>query len=157
MSSLISIQKPRSKRAIIPKASLIQVFIDSSPLSEPTKSRILPKINDQNLIKQFNLIPQQSSDDNMKSIRNSLSNQVKSPSNPLKKTIKDNKFKQITRLCLYQSEQAQNHEKNYLNCLNDDKNNLNDTLEDLNQLSVNQYRNKQNLLKHVSFIIIQFF
>jgi hypothetical protein len=160
MSSLISIQKPRSsKRTILPKTSLIQLFIENSPLNDSiNKSRILPKLNNQDLIKQLNII-NKNEQDQAKTIRNSQTTstsksvQNSSPNNiQAKKFFKDNKFKQITRLCLYQTDNNHHHhQNNHLENTNEDKaNNLNDSaLDDLNQLSVNQYKNKQNLLKHV--------
>lgn len=163
MSSLISIQKPRSsKRTILPKTSLIQLFIENSPLNDSiNKSRILPKLNNQDLIKQLNII-NKNEQDQAKTIRNSQTTstskavQNSSPNNiQVKKFFKDNKFKQITRLCLYQTDHNHHHhhhQNNDLDNTNEDKaNNLNDpALDDLNQLSVNQYKNKQNLLKHVN-------
>jgi hypothetical protein len=160
MSSLISIQKPRSsKRTILPKTSLIQLFIENSPLNDSiNKSRILPKLNNQDLIKQLNII-NKNEQDQAKTIRNSQTTstskavQNSSPNNiQVKKFFKDNKFKQITRLCLYQTDHNHHHQNNDLDNGNEDKaNNLNDpALDDLNQLSVNQYKNKQNLLKHVN-------
>jgi hypothetical protein len=162
-TSLISIQKSRSKRTVLPKASLIKIFLDNSPLKELNKSHLLPKLNNQDVVTQFNLLQnfENASNDDIKHVRNSShSNLLKttspsssfttitSPNNiHLKKTLKDNKFKQITRLCLYhESEHA--HQTYYNDQTHND---LNDTLEDLNQSSLNQYRNKQNLLKHVRF------
>ena len=168
-SSLVTIQKPRAKRTLLPKSSLIQLFIENAPnLNDLTttasnKTRILPKFNDQDLIKQFNLAP--SNELNKTTLRTqttsspasiSTSQNVKSNASPnqFKKLIKDNKFKQITRLCLYQSEQQ--HEEKSLD-QDIDKSNLNsDTcqLVDLNQhlqqQTINQHKNRHNLLKHVS-------
>ena len=167
-SPLISIQKSRSKRTVLPKASLIKIFLDSSPLKELNKSRLLPKLNDQDVITQFNLLQNTRLPENaIKNVQNSSNTTslktttslpsssfttITSPSSiHLKKTFKDNKFKQITRLCLYH-ENEHAHQTYYHNDqTNDDKRDLNDTLEDLNQSSLNQYRNKQNLLKHVRF------
>lgn len=175
-SSLISIQKTR-KKAILPKASLIKLFLDSSPLKDFNKSRLLPKLNDEDVITQFNLL--QNNPTNSKQERSSPDSVIPKASLPftatalsttaaavtintntasiaspnsihLKKQIKDNKsFKQITRLCLYhETEHA--HQTHDSGQTNDDKTDLNDTLEDLNQSSPNKYTNKQNLLKHVS-------
>ena len=142
--SLISIQKAspssssKSKRVVLPKADLIQFYIENSDQSKsPTSSspnqvnakcRVLPKFNNQDVIKHLNFSPKPATA-SVASLAPSLSTiartlNMASTSEPVassasttspcrsnakqlsaqsKKCEKEKKFKEITRLCLNHS------------------------------------------------------
>jgi hypothetical protein len=166
---LTSIQKSKNKRTVLPKTSLIQVFLDtdSTNNSDRSRSKILPKFTNQQLISQFNLASANNSTNNNPVTPNetrSLSNCSETKITPAKlveklqtspnsqliankkltvNTIKEKKFKELTRLCINDhsefedNNQIDNSNVNINNCLN-------------NSSTIQLKNNKQNLIIYLA-------
>lgn len=119
ISSPSAIQKPKNKRTVLPKTSLIQLYIknpDSSLTSNQTTSkcpRVLPKLNNQDVVRQLNLLPNTEINPTISNIfisspaattTTALSSSPRSTNTNtlIKKCTKDKKINEITRLCLNQ-------------------------------------------------------
>ena len=143
MSSLISIQKSRPKRTVLPKTPIIQLFIENPSSHDLVRSstntrtpRILPKFNNQDVLKQLSFCQTQKTTAKASENRNPESNnkhfaisatlspsttkhsdQTKTQSatnakinaTQMKKIAKENKINEMARLCLNHSSKTQSN------------------------------------------------
>ena len=167
-SSLISIQKPKTKtKNVLPKASLIQVYIDnqskvsfnnsnnkqsiinslnvgnSSPINS-NKNKVLPKFNNNDIVKHLNLITSVPVSDS------STSTAVNVPTQTLaqiKKSFKEKRFKEFTRICLNQENQS-HHEFNNSSKKQNEQNDLNTDGSIIENKS--DFNNRKNIVSHLA-------
>ena len=163
---LTSIQKSKNKRTVLPKTSVIQVFLDDSETSDNCspkgRTRILPKFTNQQVISQINrsnanptiestvldsttLIPKiferlQSSPGTTSSPNLASVSNVKKVVN----NLKDKKFKEITRLCI--NDHSEFEDNNAIG-----ESNINTNINQCLSSNSNQLKNnKQNLTNYLA-------
>jgi hypothetical protein len=177
---LTSIQKSKNKRTVLPKTSLIQVFLDtdSANNSDRSRSKILPKFTNQQLINQFNLSKINSTNPTneattnkttsnwttsetkitpaklIEKLQTSPNSHLNAASNSNKKlpvnTIKEKKFKELTRLCI--NDHSEFEDNNQTDNTNSISLNINQCLTSSSNIQLKN--NKQNL---INFLARDFF
>jgi hypothetical protein len=143
--SLSSIHKASelSKRTVLPKASLIQIYLDSQNqqqqqlqngiLSTSNKCKVLPKFSNQDILNHINLM------NNEKTIDLKQFN----VNNQLKKTFKDKKFKEITRLCLTSN-------TNQASCINLGTDKTDSQEDGTNEAAFTKSKSQENVIKFLA-------
>jgi hypothetical protein len=170
-SSLISIQKQKNKnKTVLPKTSLIQVYLDnqskvssnnnnnnnkqsilnslnvgnSSPINI-NKSKVLPKFNNNDIVKHLNLI---TSVPVIDSIATSATTASSLTLSQIKKSFKEKRFKEFTRICLNQQNQS-HHEFNNGSSKQNEQNDFN-TDGSISEYKNDNNNNRKNLFSHLA-------